>query len=180
MKKCQSWRACYVKRCYPAMGMIRVRMCEDKSFSRINSWCKVYKLYLCAMKYVYLFIGSLSLILGVIGIFLPILPTTPFLLLSAALFFRSSPRAYDWLLTHKYLGPYIRSFREDRMIPLRAKIQNHFHFFTLADGSALRRFAFRIVVAADRYGSDGCLCDGLYPVFQDTPIYRMKYKSYST
>ena len=115
------------------------------------------------MKYIYLFIGFLSLILGVIGIFLPVLPTTPFLLLSAALFFRSSPRAYDWLLTHKYLGPYIRSFREDRMIPLRAKI-----------------IAFRIVVAADRYGSDGCLCDGLYPVFQDTPIYRMKYKSYST
>ena len=153
------------------MGMIRVRMCEDKCFSRINSWCKVYKPYLCGMKYIYLFIGFLSLILGVIGIFLPVLPTTPFLLLSAALFFRSSPRAYDWLLTHKYLGPYIRSFREDRMIPLRAK---------LADGSALRRFAFRIVVAADRYGSDGCLCDGLYPVFQDTPIYRMKYKSYST
>lgn len=111
-----------MKRCYTAMGMIRVRMCEDKSFSRINSWCKVYKPYLCAMKYVYLFIGSLSLILGVIGIFLPVLPTTPFLLLSAALFFRSSPRAYDWLLAHKYLGPYIRSFREDRMIPLRAKI----------------------------------------------------------
>ncbi|WP_018710852.1 YbaN family protein [Phocaeicola barnesiae] len=74
------------------------------------------------MKYIYLFIGFLSLILGVIGIFLPVLPTTPFLLLSAALFFRSSPRAYDWLLAHKYLGPYIRSFREDRMIPLRAKI----------------------------------------------------------
>ena len=81
----------------------------------------MYKLYLCAMNYVYLFIGSLSLILGVIGIFLPILPTTPFLLLSAALFFRSSPRAYDWLLTHIYLGPYIRSFRDDRMIPLRDK-----------------------------------------------------------
>ena len=104
------------------MGMIRVRMCEDKSFSRINSWCKVYKLYLCAMKYVYLFIGSLSLILGVIGIFLPVLPTTPFLLLSAALFFRSSPRAYAWLMQHRWLGPYIRSFREDRAIPLRAKV----------------------------------------------------------
>lgn len=51
-----------------------------------------------------------------------ILPTTPFLLLSAALFFRGSPRLYTWLLEHKYLGPYIRSFREDRAIPLRAKI----------------------------------------------------------
>ena len=169
MKKCQSWRACYVKRCYPAMGMIRVRMCEDKSFSRINSWCKVYKPYLCGMKYIYLFIGFLSLILGVIGIFLPVLPTTPFLLLSAALFFRSSPRAYDWLLAHKYLGPYIRSFREDRMIPLRAKIvSNRFYLFVVADCLALRHSALRAVVAADRHGGDGCLCDGLYPVFQDT------------
>ena len=160
------------------MGMIRVRMCEDKCFSRINSWCKAYKPYLCVMKYICLFIGFLSLILGVIGIFLPVLPTTPFLLLSAALFFRSSPRAYDWLLTHKYLGPYIRSFREDRMIPLRAKIVSISLLWLTALHCAV--LAFRIVVAADRYGSDGCLCDGLYPVFQDTPIYRMKYKSYST
>lgn len=78
--------------------------------------------YLCAMKYLFLSIGSLSLVLGVIGIFLPLLPTTPFLLLSAAMFFRSSPRAYRWLLGHRYLGPYIRSFREERSIPLRAKI----------------------------------------------------------
>ena len=62
------------------------------------------------------------LVLGVAGIFLPLLPTTPFLLLAAAMFFRSSPRAYRWLLGHRYLGPYIRSFREDRSIPLRAKI----------------------------------------------------------
>ena len=67
-------------------------------------------------------IGSVSLVLGVAGIFLPLLPTTPFLLLAAAMFFRSSPRAYRWLLGHRYLGPYIRSFREDRSIPLRAKI----------------------------------------------------------
>lgn len=78
--------------------------------------------YICTMKYIYVAIGSISLLLGVIGIFLPILPTTPFLLLSAALFFRGSPRLYTWLLEHKYLGPYIRSFREDRAIPLRAKI----------------------------------------------------------
>ena len=61
-------------------------------------------------------IGFLSLALGVAGIFLPVLPTTPFLLLSAALFFRSSPRAYQWLLNHKLLGPYIRDFRESRAI----------------------------------------------------------------
>lgn len=78
--------------------------------------------YLCGMKYVFMLIGFVSLVLGIVGIFLPLLPTTPFLLLSAAMFFRSSPRAYKWLLGHKYLGPYIRSFREDRSIPLRAKI----------------------------------------------------------
>ena len=74
------------------------------------------------MKYIYLLIGSVSLVLGVLGIFLPVLPTTPFLLLAAALFFRSSPRAYAWLLNHKYLGAYIRNFREDKSIPLHVKI----------------------------------------------------------
>lgn len=74
------------------------------------------------MKYIYLLIGSVSLALGVLGIFLPVLPTTPFLLLAAALFFRSSPSAYAWLLNHKYLGVYIRNFREDKSIPLHAKI----------------------------------------------------------
>ncbi|GAE85317.1 hypothetical protein JCM10512_3737 [Bacteroides reticulotermitis JCM 10512] len=60
--------------------------------------------------------------LGIIGIFLPVLPTTPFLLLTAALYFKGSPRLYQWLLNHKYFGPHIRNFRENKSIPLRAKI----------------------------------------------------------
>lgn len=74
------------------------------------------------MKTLYILLGSLSLVLGIIGIFLPLLPTTPFLLLTAALYVRSSPRLYNWLLRQKHLGPYIRNFREHKAIPLKAKI----------------------------------------------------------
>ena len=74
------------------------------------------------MKYLLVILGSISLALGVIGIFLPLLPTTPFLLLSAALYVRSSEKLYQWLIHQKYLGDYIRNFREHKAIPLRAKI----------------------------------------------------------
>ena len=67
-------------------------------------------------------LGAFALALGVIGIFVPLLPTTPFLLLAAALWVRSSPRLYGWLLSHRRLGGYIRDFREKRAIPLRAKV----------------------------------------------------------
>lgn len=75
-----------------------------------------------AMKSLLAFFGVVSLALGVAGIFLPLLPTTPFLLLAAWLFVRSSPRLYDWLMSHPRLGEYIRNFREERAIPLRVKI----------------------------------------------------------
>ena len=70
------------------------------------------------MKTLYIALGTLSLALGILGIFLPLLPTTPFLLLTAALYFKSSPRLYNWLLNHKHLGPYIRNFRENKAISL--------------------------------------------------------------
>ena len=67
-------------------------------------------------------VGTVCLVLGVIGIFVPLLPTTPFLLLSAATYLRGSERLYNWLINHKYLGTYIRNYREHKAIPLRAKI----------------------------------------------------------
>ena len=67
-------------------------------------------------------LGAVALVLGLVGIFVPLLPTTPFLLLAAALWVRSSPWLYGWLVSHRRLGPYIRQFREHRAIPLRAKV----------------------------------------------------------
>lgn len=74
------------------------------------------------MKVLLTVLGVISLGLGILGIFLPVLPTTPFLLLSAALFAKSSDKLYDWLINHKILGDYIKNFREHKSIPLRVKI----------------------------------------------------------
>jgi len=65
--------------------------------------------------------GTLSLVLGVIGIFLPLLPSTPFFLLSAACYFKGSKRMHEWLLSNKWLGDYIKSYREGRGVPLKIK-----------------------------------------------------------
>jgi uncharacterized membrane protein YbaN (DUF454 family) len=66
--------------------------------------------------------GSVSLALAVLGVFLPLLPTTPFLLLASACYVRSSERLHGWLMGNRLLGGYIRNFKERRGVPLRAKI----------------------------------------------------------
>lgn len=66
--------------------------------------------------------GLIALGLGILGAFLPVLPTTPFLLLAAALFLRGNRKLYDWLLNHPKLGPYISNFLKHKSIPLRIKI----------------------------------------------------------
>ena len=74
-------------------------------------------------KYFLLIAGWLSLILGVIGIVVPLLPTTPFILLSAACFARSSPKFHRWLLNHAWFGPLIRGYQSGREIPQKLKIR---------------------------------------------------------
>jgi len=65
--------------------------------------------------------GSVSLGLGVLGMAIPLLPTTPFLLLSVACYCRSSERMYRWVLDNRLFGEYIRNYREGKGIPLRTK-----------------------------------------------------------
>lgn len=67
-------------------------------------------------------LGLISLGLGILGAFLPVLPTTPLLLLAAALFLRSNERLYRWLMNHPKLGTYISGFMKHRAIPMRVKI----------------------------------------------------------
>ena len=67
-------------------------------------------------------LGLLSLGLGILGAFLPVLPTTPLLLLSAALFLKSNRKLYDWLMNHPKMGPYISNFLKHKAIPLRVKV----------------------------------------------------------
>ena len=74
------------------------------------------------MRPVFATLGGLFLALGIAGIFLPLLPTTPFLLLASACFLRGSPAAHRWMHAHPRFGPYLTAYEEGRGIPLRAKV----------------------------------------------------------
>ena len=73
-------------------------------------------------KILWISLGILFVGLGAIGVVIPGLPTTPFLILAAACFIRSSQRLYDWLIQNKTFGPYLKDYREGKGIPKKAKI----------------------------------------------------------
>lgn len=75
-----------------------------------------------ALRLLFAGLGVIFAALGLAGIFLPVLPATPFLLLSAACFARASTRVYNWLLNHTLFGPLILEWRRHRAMPYRTKL----------------------------------------------------------
>lgn len=83
-------------------------------------------MYFCTLsfmlKYILLISGLFFVGLGFVGVAIPGLPTTPFLLLAAACFIRSSDRLYNWIINHKTFGKFIQDYQNRKVIPLRIKI----------------------------------------------------------
>jgi len=75
-------------------------------------------------KYFYLVSGVILVTIGVIGIFLPVLPTTIFLILASACFVKGSPKANEWLRNHKILGMYIKNYQDGTGLTIKSKIIN--------------------------------------------------------
>ena len=94
---------------------------KEASTASNNSSAKISLHKSPTVRWLLIVAGWLAIVLGVIGIILPLLPTTPFLLLAAACFARSSEKFHTWLLSHKYLGPYIHLYLDGKGIPLKAK-----------------------------------------------------------
>ncbi|HCX03994.1 MAG: YbaN family protein [Tissierellales bacterium] len=75
-------------------------------------------------KYIFIILGSLFLILGIIGIFLPVLPTTPFLLLTSFFYLKSSKKLHNWLINHKVFGEYIYNYITYKGVKKKDKIKS--------------------------------------------------------
>lgn len=110
--------------------------------------------------------GALCVALGFLGMFLPVLPTTPFLLLAAFCFARSSDRFYRWLMTNRWCGNYIRNYREGRGLPLRQK------------GQTLVLLWMTIGISVCFFTEQGWLRIGLLLVAAGVTIHLVKMKTF--
>ena len=107
----------------------------------------------------YLAGGIIALVLGALGVVIPVLPTTPFLLLAAALFMRSSQRLYLWLTGNRLLGPFIHNYRLYHAVPLRSKVSGLIFLWLMLTSSAffamdswwLRGLLFVVGVVVSRH-----------------------------
>ncbi len=83
---------------------------------------KLDRIFVLMLKYVYLLIGLLFVGIGFVGVVVPGLPTTPFMLLAAAMFIKSSDRLYQWLLNHRTFGKSVRDYQEHKVIRKQVKV----------------------------------------------------------
>jgi uncharacterized membrane protein YbaN (DUF454 family) len=105
-------------------------------------------------RYLLIAAGLLSVFMAAVGILLPLIPTTPFLLLAAACFVRSSDRLYKWLLTNPWLGPYICMYRKYRALTMQTKagalillwVTISFSAALVVDSWLVRAFLFLVAV----------------------------------
>jgi hypothetical protein len=100
-------------------------------------------------------VGLLSLLLGLIGIFVPGLPTTPFLLLSAACFSRSSEKLYRWLMNNRWFGSIIRNYREHRAVSIKCKVTSLIFLWCTIGYTALfhtHHWGLRLILASIAVG----------------------------
>ena len=106
-------------------------------------------------RYLYFISGVLLVAIGVIGIFLPILPTTIFLILASACFIKSSPKANEWLRNHKMLGMYIKNYQDGSGLTVNSKIFNITFLWIMISASALfftELWYLRILLLAIAFG----------------------------
>ncbi len=88
----------------------------------MNSSCNKRRTLNKPLRLLFVSTGSISVVLGSIGMFVPLIPTTPFLLLAAALYLRSSDKLHNWLMNHRIYGKYLTNYMVHRSIPLNVKI----------------------------------------------------------
>ena len=103
------------------------------------------------LKLVLILLGTISLFFGIAGIFIPGLPTTPFILLTAGLYVRSSEKLYRQLLINKYLGPFISDFRKNKGMNIQTKVYSIILMWIMIFISAyffLSTLTTRLVLAA--------------------------------
>ncbi len=91
----------------------------------------------------FLTLGTIFVAVGIIGIFIPVLPTTPFLLLAAVLYAKSSKKFYMWLLNNRICGKFIKDYKEGKGIPLKIKIMTIILLWTAIGSSIV--FAINIL-----------------------------------
>lgn len=123
------------------------------------------------IKFLYVILGTLSLITGIIGIIVPGLPTTVFLLFAATMYFHGNKRIHDKLLANKYLGIYIRRFREGQGMNNRDKIISLMMMWIMiiiAIKAGSQNFRIAMIIL----GAIGTVC-----ILFFVPIYRKFFKN---